>query len=329
MKLSPIFSSHMVLPAQKPLFVYGEGEGRICASFAGQMASVTAENGRFLLKLPPLPYGGPYTLSVSCGEERVDFDDVWVGEVYLCAGQSNMQFKLGESATPAAERVGDARIRLFSTNRLERGEHFHAEDGWVVCTDENDGHFAAIGYHVARAVAEKKDIAVGLIACYQGASVIESWVPAGTYEGMGIHIPISERHGDHTYAPYAAWNGDGVLYEKALSQVAPYAQSAVIWYQGESDVTVPEARVYADELCALIRIWRRDFMDEGLPFIVVQLADFDGCRCEGWRLVQEAQMAVPAMLPGVQTVISRDVCETYDIHPPTKKLLGERIAAAL
>ena len=329
MKLSSIFSSHMVLPAGKALYVYGEGEGRVTVTLDAQTVSAVAVNGQWMATLSPMPYGGPYTMTVSCGEERIALDDVWVGEVYLCAGQSNMQFKLCESATAKAEWVGDSRIRLFSTNRPEGGERFRAEDGWVVCTDENAGAFTAIGYHVARAVAAEKNIAVGLVTCYQGASVIESWMPVGTCEGLGIHIPISEKFGDHTCTNYAGWNGDGMLYEKVLSQITPYAQSAVIWYQGESDVSTAEGLVYADELCALIRIWRRDFIDEALPFIVVQLADFDDRRCEGWTLVQEAQMAVPGMLPGVTTVVSRDICETDNIHPPTKHLLAARIAAAM
>lgn len=90
-----------------------------------------------------------------------------------------------------------------------------------------------------------------------------------------------------------------------------------------------EGKVYAAELAALIDIWRRDLKNETLPFIIVQIADFTPRLDEGWRLVQQAQLDIQSLRDGVKTVISRDVCETDDIHPKTKQPLALRIAAAL
>jgi hypothetical protein len=82
-------------------------------------------------------------------------------------------------------------------------------------------------------------------------------------------------------------------------------------------------------LTALINAWRDGFCDKNLPVIVVQIADCDSRATEAWRTVQQAQMAVQDVLPNVRTVISRDVCESDDIHPGTKELLAKRIAAML
>ena len=103
----------------------------------------------------------------------------------------------------------------------------------------------------------------------------------------------------------------------------------MVWYQGESDASVAEGLVYCDELCTLIDVWRKDFGDDELPFIVVQIADTLERMTEGWKLVQRAQEEVVTRRENVKMVESRDVCETDDIHPKTKHKLAKRIAQAL
>jgi sialate O-acetylesterase len=92
---------------------------------------------------------------------------------------------------------------------------------------------------------------------------------------------------------------------------------------------VPEGKVYAEELCELIKIWRRDLRDVDLPFVIVQIADYDERDDKGWHLVQEGQLRAEKMLPNVKTVISRDISESFHIHPPTKTEISKRIANAL
>ncbi|MBQ4050370.1 MAG: GNAT family N-acetyltransferase [Oscillospiraceae bacterium] len=333
MKLSPIFASHMVFAAGKPVRVFGTGKGKVTVSLAGVSRSAVSEGEEWLVELPPMDHGGPYLLTVAMNEETVVFEDVHIGEVILFAGQSNMQFKLRESPVPAEKWQSEPRLRLFSTERSdhrpEKQDTFQPADGWVSCTAENAGNWSAIAYQTGLMLTARKDVAVGAIACYQGASVIETWVPAGTFEANGISLSPEEKHPDHFHEDFGRWNGDGFLYEKMFSQVRPFSVNAVAWYQGESDTTTGEGEVYADELCLLIDRWRADLMDEKLPFVVVQIADYDPRPDEGWKLVQQAQLKVREMRPAVRTVVSADVCESDDIHPPTKELLALRIAGAL
>ena len=111
-------------------------------------------------------------------------------------------------------------------------------------------------------------------------------------------------------------------------RVIPLALSGVIWYQGESDASEAEGRLYERELCELIRVFREKFLCRLLPFCIVQLADCKPRMAQGpgWRLVQEAQARICMQLPNTYTVICRDICETDDIHPPTKDKLALRIA---
>ena len=117
-----------------------------------------------------------------------------------------------------------------------------------------------------------------------------------------------------------------VLVLEAFSTIVPYAVTHVTWYQGESNTGRLEGTVYAELLTAMIGRWREDLRCPGLPFTVIQLADFDSRRDDAWRAVQAAQMRVPGMCPGVKCVRCADVCETDGIHPPTKWRLAERVA---
>lgn len=325
--LNPIFASHMVFAAQKPVRVYGAGTGEVSVSFAGQTRTVTAE-GAWEVEFPPMEYGGPYVLTVSFDGKETVLEDIYVGEVLLMAGQSNMQFKLRESNYPKEEICGNPKMRLFTAPRVEAGEPYNPADGWVVCTEENASQWSALAYMVGKLRAEK-GVAVGLISCYQGASIIETWFPEGTLEKLGISIAPEGRNADHTLPRFHAWNEEGILFRESLSHVFPFSLSAVAWYQGESNWHDVESRYYKAELTEMIRVWREAFRDAALPFVVVQIADFGPRLGEGWSNIQKAQYDVQFEVPAVKTAISADVSETDNIHPPTKHLLAARMAEAL
>ena len=265
-------------------------------------------------------------LMVSSEEEEIILFDIFVGEVYLFAGQSNMQFKLKESNAPEALYRENPLLRMFSTDRLEKSDRFTPADGWVTARADTVGDWSALGYLTGDLISQKKQIAVGIIPCYQGASVIESWLPKGLLAENGIALPPEALHGDHFYHEFSLWNGEGVLHDFALSQAVPFGLSGVVWYQGESDTSEAEGRVYLKELELLIETLRKDFRQPRLPVAVVCLADNVDREQVGWKAVQEAQVKAGEAIPYVTTVLSADICETDQIHPPTKHLLAERIA---
>lgn len=327
MKLNKIFTSNMVFAANKPIRIYGYGSGEAKLCFAGMEAIVRSESDEWYIELPAMQYGGPFCLKFECGGEVTELNDIYVGEVYLFAGQSNMQFKLKESSVNLSDCVADDRLRLLITDKIENDERYSLKDGWVKCENDNMGDWTAIGYHTASYLAESKNIAVGVIACYQGASVIESWVRKGLFAENGIALTDEEKFIDHF--EYSDWNGDGVIYSYALSQVIPFALSGVVWYQGESDASLAESRIYKKELSLLIDHWRSEFKNESLPFVVVQIADFIGRAGEPWSNIQKAQAEVQNEKKNVISVKSADVCESDNIHPPTKIHLSRRIFESL
>lgn len=318
----------MVFAAGQPIRVYGSGKGNVKITFAGISKSLVSESDTWLISFPPMDFGGPYELKAVFDDNTVLLQDIYIGKVFLCAGQSNMEFKIKEGNIPDRLLVPNEKLRMFVTDRLEP-ERFSAKDGWVKAEKDNISDWSAIGYLVGNGVSVNEDVVVGIIGCYQGASMIESWVPEGTFQADGIAVPDEKKHPDFRIKPFDTWNQDAVLYNYALSQVKPFSVTAVLWYQGESNASTEGGNVYLKMLEKLIKIWRADFENDLLPFVVVQIADCTQRLTEGWRLVQKAQLDIERAVNGVKTVISADVCETDHIHPPTKHLLAERIVSAL
>ena len=327
MRLNPLFSDHMVLQANKPIHIFGDGAGKVRVCLDGDATETQAPGPEWRVTLPGRPCGGPYALSVTLDGQEIILRDVYVGDVYLLAGQSNMQFKLSESSAPPDAWEDRPLLRCYSLARPEAGEPFAPEDGWQVCSRENAGDFSAIGYHLGELCEGGR--AVGLINCYQGASVIESWLPEEIADSPEFAIPMEEKHIDHTWAEYTVWNRAGYLYRHMFSAVPPFSLGAVVWYQGESDTTEAEARIYGQELSCLVERWRTDLDDAALPFIIVQIADYQPRSDEGWYALQAAQERAAAAIPGAYLVRSADVCESDCIHPPTKDRLARRIVGIL
>ena len=331
-RLAAVFSDHMVFPAGKELRVFGTGEGSVAVRFGGLERRTSATRGRWCVTFPAQEAGGPYELEADLGGRRQVVRDVMVGEVLVMAGQSNMQFTLGESTD--RNRCADPRVRMFSTTRLERGSAFDAADGWVPLAKETSWAWTAIGCETAVRRARATGRAVGVICCVQGASVVKAWLPRAVAREARFALPPAKcAHPDEREDAYSLWNRSGTLYESQFSEIAGYPVTSVTWYQGESNTrSVEEGALYADLLAALVGQWRADFRDPGLPFYVLQLADATtgGSDPAAWNAVKASQAKVAATVPGVTLVRTDDVCEKdKGIHPPTKGKIAERLAALM
>ena len=322
--LNPIFTNGMIMQAGKPVRIFGIGEGAVSVEFLGTTKSVSS-TGEWMIEYEAQNYGGPHTLKITLDGVTTEITDVYFGDVYLLGGQSNMQFKMWERREPTDVYEGNENVRLFTVDRIEENteERWGTDDGWVTLTKDNAKDFSAIGYYLAHELA--RDRKIGLIACYQGASVIQSWLRKDV--ALRDELQVENKFADHEW--YPIWNIDGLLYEYMMTKIIPYQMASVLWYQGESNASIDEARIYLRFLDALTSSWREAFLDDALEFIIIQLADYDERNTEGWHLVQEAQLKAQHELKNVKTVVCRDVCETDDIHPKSKKELSLRIARAL
>ena len=222
----------------------------------------------------------------------------------------------------------NAFVRLFSTRTLrgyDDGERAFPEDGWLHLTKERAPRWSAIGYYFGLKYQEKTGRMVGLMTCYQGASTIESWMSKKMLDKTGFQPPIDRSNDD-----FGFFRETHKLYNHTFKKVIPYTFSHVLWYQGEANTKEHEgSEIYDTLLNAMIEGWREELLDDTLPFIVVQIADYIGGHPVYWKQVQEAQLRAQEWIPHVKTVISRDVSEAECIHPYTKEKLAYRLVDAV
>ncbi len=206
-RLSALFSDNAVLQSGMEVPVWGtarDGE-RVTVGVAGQKATAVAENGKWTVKLPPLPPGGPFTLTAS-GDNTVSSINILVGEVWLCSGQSNMARTLvpPESAQPrqpcwqeAAAAADYPEIRQFRVGGRDLDHPADSVEGkWEICTPDTAGSFSGVGYFFARDLFKARKVPVGLITAAVGATGIDCWLPHDKLAGspaLKSHLEIHER----------------------------------------------------------------------------------------------------------------------------------------
>ncbi|MBO7217167.1 MAG: hypothetical protein J6V50_00535, partial [Clostridia bacterium] len=323
MTLNQLFTNNMVFAANKPIRVFGEGDGTAEVTFCGNTASCESKDGKWLVQLPAMDFGGPYEMEITLNGEKTVLSEIYVGLVFLLAGQSNNQFKVRDSHKEGHLVEKNNKKRFFMLLRIEDQEDIHPEDGWVTA-DGDISSWPLLGSFIADEIINRKDVAIGLIGCYQGASIIEAWLPTEICDRAEFSLPIEAKTHSHINPDYATWNQNGKLYDFMFRKIVPFSVSDVVWYQGESDTTIGEAEIYDKEVAALIERWRSDLLDPALHFTVVQIANL---RSQGadWAALQEAQLRVPDLVSNCDTVISKDICEDDDIHPQSKRALAVRI----
>lgn len=184
LKLAPIFTDHMVLQREKPLRFWGEAapDATVTITLGNVSGKALAHEGTWELTLPPLPAGGPYTLTVESNFETLTLHDVMLGEVWLCGGQSNMELVLRDSKDPqpALDTCAASDVRLYHVGK--RGifdEQFFAEENascWQLPSPEACPHWTAIGYHFAAELARKLGVTVGLVECNYGGTSASAWI---------------------------------------------------------------------------------------------------------------------------------------------------------
>ncbi len=327
--LDPLFSDGVTFAEGKPMRVFGRGDGEVTVRIAGRTASARAADGRWCVEFPRPPAADcTYEMTVTHGDEVKTVRDVRVGEVWLIAGQSNMQFKLKDESGYPGNAVDDPGVAWHVSDRPEAGERFAASNGWQKAAGGVTGDWSAIGWLFARARRRIAGKRVGVVGCYQGASTIQAWLPAEVADAPRFRLAPEELHGDHK-APKYFWNKAEFLYRRTFLPLAPFSFTGVVWYQGESNTGPGEGRIYADLLAEMIATWRRDLRDADLPFLIVGIADFSWRDDPAWRAIQRAQEGMPLRCRRVVTVPCNARPQERDqIHPPTKGELAERLAAA-
>lgn len=227
-RVPAIFGSHMVFQRNQANPVWGwadEGE-MITITIAGQRHTArTKSNGRWKVTLDSLTAGGPHSLEIR-GKNTLRFDDVLVGEVWLCSGQSNMQWPVNAANDPDLEKRAAKfpQIRHITVPRIGTQEsQSDFEGNWQLTTPETIGDFSAVGYFFGRQLHQTLDVPIGLIDNAWGGSSVEAWIRRDLLENDDAFTPLMDR-----------WRSTEATYNHGQEQ-AKYEAAMKVWRKKAAD----------------------------------------------------------------------------------------------
>ncbi len=313
---APVFGKGMVLQRGMAVPVWGKaapGE-EVTVTFLKQSKTATADaDGVWRVGLDKLEAGGPYVLTAK-GKTEVKIEDVYVGEVWVCSGQSNMRWTLKQSEDGDKE-ADKADLPLLRVNQ--------AGGAWVTCSPKAAPGFSACAYYFGRDLQKHLKVPVGLIVRCVGGTSARLWTPADAVAGDETLTPFRKAIMEgQAGKDKAAVRKTGSLYDNLIKPVSGYAMKGVIWYQGENDAgRAPE---YTVLFPALIRSWRGAWGQGDFPFLYVQLAPVKG-GSPGWGPIRQAQTDALSVKNTAMAVINDG---DASIHPLKKHLPGTRLALA-
>ncbi|MCG3150360.1 MAG: hypothetical protein PCFJNLEI_03843 [Verrucomicrobiae bacterium] len=355
-----LFSNGGVLQQGVEVPVWGTANtgDKVTVKFQGQEVSTVAQDGRWLVKLQPLKPGGPFTMSIADRE----ITDLHVGEVWVCSGQSNMEWPLQKTTNAAAAIAGanDPLLRVLTVPATFIAEpQLDINAQWRICSSNTAPHFTAVGYYFGRELRQALKVPVGLVNSSVGGTPAQAWASAPSMRGDPQYSEFFTGH-DKSISNYFAalakytdellpkWQaeaaeakadarpepkkpaapvspvdrGPGCLFNGMIAPLLPYAIRGVIWYQGESNVNNPAQ--YQTLFPTLIRDWRNAWQQGDFPFLFVQIAPFRTMTPK----LREAQLRVWQQTTNTAMVVTTDCGDALDIHPRWKEPVGQRLARA-
>ena len=358
LQLPEIYSDNMVLQHGQSLPLHGIANAgtKITVTIGKQQLNTTADsNGKWQVSLAPLAAKETYTLQITAGKEKRIFKNVVAGEVWLCSGQSNMEFEMfqastGERDIPQAENPN---IRLFDMEAHWRTDNANAWENsaldsvnvlqyykpaqWEVCTPKTVRAFSAVAYYFGRRLQKELDMPIGLICNAVGGSPTEAWIDRRTLEYDFPRILNNWRENDFIMGWVRQRAGENIakatdklqrhpyepayLFEAGILPLAQYPIKGVIWYQGESNAHNKEAHSKLFPL--LVKSWRTEFGNSQLPFYYVQLSSINR---PSWGWFRESQRRLMKVVPHSGMAVSYDYGHPTDVHPKNKQPIGERLA---
>ncbi len=330
--LPSFISDHMVLQQkyEAPLWGWTEpGKGiTVRVSWMdGDIRTTAGAEGKWMVRIQTPTAGGPYTVTI---DDSV-LTDVMIGEVWICSGQSNMQFALSqtlnaEEEIAAADNPG---LRLFSAARTFSDEPLKNVYGkWVACTPKSAETFSAVAYFFGRKLQQELGLPVGLIHTSWGGTPAEAWTRLEVLQShpeLQVYLERFEARIDAA-APGILprnQNSPSSLYNAMLHPFIPYGIQGAIWYQGEANRL--DADIYDILFPAMIENWRNDWGQEDFPFYFVQLAPFSYATPLVGAALRDAQRK-SLKVPNTGMAVTMDIGNPADIHPKDKKDVGKRLA---
>ncbi len=266
-----------------------------------------------------------HSITFISNNQRITVNDILIGEVWLCSGQSNMEMTFNWysgilDAGDDVENSANREIRFFKTPRAFNNFPQTNQVGeWVVCTPETVKDMSVIGYYLGKRINEITQQPVGLIASYWGGTCVQSWMPEEIFKKSEELNKAANNLSPVFWAPVAP----SVIYNAMIYPFLSYSIAGTIWYQGEGNTEQPQD--YGNLFTNMITGWRENFNND-FPFYFVQIAPWSGYGGISGALLQE-QQASALVLPKTGMINVGDLVDDItDIHPRMKKAVGNRLA---
>lgn len=331
--LPRIIGNNMVLQCNQQVPVWGTaGTGEmITVQFAQQRKQTQADaSGNWKVMLDPMKPSAQGQSMTITGSDTIVLKDILIGEVWLCSGQSNMEYamrKLIKVKPPTngepypkdeVETAHNPAIRIFLVNRktLIKPNPDHLD--WSVAEDSALRAFSAAGYFFAKELQQQLQVPVGMIETAVSGSRIEPWFPQEAFAAHQLKL-----------------EGDpGKFYGPMVAPLAPFALKGFLWYQGESNCFLKDTTQYTTKMLALISSWRNAWQQPELPFYYTQIAPFYYSKSKGDIVLEDTSEAVfheaqalAMQIPFTGMIGTSDLNDDInDLHPNYKWKIGARLA---
>ncbi len=268
--------------------------------------------------------GGPYTITFISNTQKIDISDILIGEVWLCSGQSNMEYAFNWEqgvldAGDAVAKSANNQLRFFQLSHKYNSFLQADSDGeWKISSPETTPSMSIAGYFFGKTINEKMRVPVGMIASYWGGTCVQAWTPNEVYQHDTELKKMAERTKPVNWAPVEP----SVIYNAMLHPLVNYKIAGAIWYQGEANTGEPED--YGKLFAGMIKGWREAFKNE-FPFYFVQIAPWNGYWKNSAAYLRE-QQETALKLPKTGMVVVGDLVDDItNIHPKIKKEVGLRL----
>lgn len=332
--LPKMFSDGMVMQRETTANVWGNAERsatvKVSPSWTKKTYTAKADsNGKWKVAIDTPEAGGPYSITFNDGEKTV-LNNILIGELWVCSGQSNMEMQMkGFKAQPVEGAITDGlnsrdpQLRLFTVKRNSKFEPVDTVSGqWYEANTGSVREFSATAYYFGKTLRKVLDVPVGLITVAWGGSACEAWMTADWLKAFpDARIPKSPQDiKSKNRTPTVLYNG-------MMHPLVGMSMRGVIWYQGEDNVN--RYKTYGDMLATMIRGWRGEWNIGDFPFYYCQIAPYDYSLIN-WdynsALLREQQARVETMVPNTGMAVLMDAGLEYGIHPRKKRQAGERLA---
>jgi len=329
LRLPGLFDSHMVIQQNATVPIWGWAqplqEVVINVSWDTTTVRTKAANTTFWktsLKSPAA--GGPHTITITAGHDMMKLEDVMSGEVWICSGQSNMEWSMaaaGDGKT-LVDQINDTGIRLFHVPKSAANTPQNRGEGsWTLCNSDGVRGFSAVGYFFGKKLNGELNVPIGLINASWGGTPAEVWLPSeDVNDSEDLKAAAAKQIDDKPWCP----SRPGVVFNAMINPLIPFRIAGALWYQGEANTVAPYT--YKALMETLIKDWREEFLFD-FPFYYVQIAPFSGYgEVEKGTLIREQEVKMLQIPKTGMVVVSDLVDNVKDIHPQYKKPVGERLA---